>query len=408
MPLSRSRWRRRTFFHAPDGTGFADVRVKEHRETLRIRSQGFRLWMAKLFHETRCTAPNSDAMNNALNVLEAKARYDGTERQVSVRVAGADGKIYIDLGTSDWAAVEIDANGWRIVPSPPVRFRRAKGCLPLPRPAHSGRVTALRPFLNLQGDEDFALVVAWLLAALRNHGPYPVLVLTGEQGSAKSTQARVLKRLVDPNTAPLRKLADSDRDLFIAANNSHVIAYENVSTLPVWLSDALCMLATGGGYATRELYTDAEETLFDFQRPIILNGIEEFVTRGDLADRSTTLMLPKIGEEARRDEETFWPEFESAAPAILGALFDAVAHGLKALPDVKLDRKPRMADFAKWAVACEGALPWQKGTFMAAYDANRLDVVDAVLEADPVALAVRALLLKRPEWDAPPPSCWAL
>ena len=178
-----------------------------------------------------------------------------------------------------------------------------------------------------------------------------------------------------------------------------MIAYENVSTLPVWLSDALCMLATGGGYATRELYTDAEETLFDSQRPIILNGIEEFVTRGDLADRSTTLMLPKIGEEARRDEETFWHEFDREAPAILGALLDAVAHGLKALPDVKLNRKPRMADFAKWAVACEGALPWQKGTFMAAYDANRLDVVDAVLEADPVALAVRALLLKRPEWD---------
>ena len=194
-------------FHAPDGTGFADVRVNEHRETLRIRSKGFRLWMIRLFYEARSTAPNSDAMSNALNVLEANARYDGTERQVSVRVAGVDSKIYVDLGTPDWAAVEIDACGWRIVSSPSVRFRRARGCLPLPRPVHGGCVTALRRFLNLKGDEDFALVVAWVLAAFRNRGPYPVLVLAGEQGSAKSTLARVLKRLVDPNTAPLRKLA---------------------------------------------------------------------------------------------------------------------------------------------------------------------------------------------------------
>jgi hypothetical protein len=143
---------------------------------------------------------------------------------------------------------------------------------PLPHAKHGGDVQALREFLNLVNDTGFVLVVAWLLAALRDHGPYPVLVLAGEQGSAKSTLSSILRSLLDPNTAPLRALPREDRDLFIAANNGYVLAFDNVSGLPAWISDTLCRLATGGGFAVRQLYTDQDEILFDAQRPIILNG----------------------------------------------------------------------------------------------------------------------------------------
>ena len=104
-----------------------------------------------------------------------------------------------------------------------------------------------------------------------------MLVLSGEQGSAKSTFSGILRALVDPNTAPLRALPREDRDLFIAATNGHVLAFDNVSGLPAWLSDTLCRLATGGGFAVRQLYTDQDEVLFDATRPMILNGIEDFV-----------------------------------------------------------------------------------------------------------------------------------
>ncbi len=129
-----------------------------------------------------------------------------------------------------------------------------------------------------------------------------MLVLHGEQGSAKSTLVRILRALIDPNTAALRAAPRDERDLVIAARNSWCLALDNLSHLPDWLSDALCRLATGSGFATRELYTDAEETIFAAQRPIVLNGIEELATRGDLLDRALLLYLPAIPEAQRHDE----------------------------------------------------------------------------------------------------------
>ncbi len=151
-----------------------------------------------------------------------------------------------------------------------------------------------------------------------------------------------------------------DRDLFIAASNGHVLAFDNVSGLPAWISDTLCRLATGGGFAVRQLYTDQDEVLFDAARPVILNGIEDIVTRPDLADRAVFLTLEPIPEERRRPEEELWAAFEAERPRILGVLLDAVAEGLKRLPRDPLPRLPRMADFALWATACETAL-WPAG-----------------------------------------------
>lgn len=233
--------------------GYADVRIDGHRETWRVGSRGFRLWLTQKYYRARGGAPNATAMQAALNVIEARAQFDSVERAVYVRVAGAGDRLYLDLCDSTWRAVEIDAAGWRVIDEPPVRFRRARGMLPLPAPVAGGNITALRPFLNLRADADFTLTVAWLLAALRGRGPYPTLALTGEHGAAKTTFARILRALIDPNTAPLRSLPREDRDLFIAATNGYVIAFDNVSSLPDWLSDLLCRLATGGGFATREL-----------------------------------------------------------------------------------------------------------------------------------------------------------
>jgi hypothetical protein len=224
-----------------------------------------------------------------------------------------------------------------------------------------------------------------------------VLVLAGEQGTAKSTFSRLLRALVDPNTAPLRALPRDDRDLFITATNGHVLAFDNVSTLPQWISDTLCRLATGGGFAVRQLYTDQDEMLFDATRPVILNGIEDIVTRPDLADRAILMNLEPIPEERRRPEKELWAAFDKACPQILGALLDAVSLGLRRLSETRLEKLPRMADFALWATACEGAV-WEEGTFWRAYAGNRDEVVDSVLEADPVGSSVRSLMTSRTEW----------
>jgi hypothetical protein len=260
-------------FHAADSTGFADLDINGHRETWPIRSKGFRRWLVRRFFEATHGAPSSEALQSALNVIEARAHFDGPERTVHVRVAELEGHLYLDLGDETWGAVEIGTSGWRVIDNPPVRFRRAAGTQPLPIPVPGGPIEMLRPYLNVRSDTDFVLAVTWLLAALRDRGPYPVMVLSGEHGSAKSTFSGILRALVDPNTAPLRALPRENRDLFIAANNSHVLAFDNLSGLPWWISDTLCRLATGGGFAVRQLYTDQDEVLFAATRPVILNGI---------------------------------------------------------------------------------------------------------------------------------------
>jgi hypothetical protein len=185
--------------------------------------------------------------------------------------------------------------------------------------------------------------------------------------------------------------------LMIAANNGYLLAFDNLSGLPNWLSDALCRLATGGSFAVRQLYTNDEEVLFEAARPILLNGIEDVVSRPDLGDRAILLTLTPIGEAQRRPEAELWREFEIARPHILGALLDAVVHGLRARSRVRLDRLPRMADFALWAAACETAL-WPAGTFARAYAANRMAAIEGIIEADPVAACVRELMAERSTW----------
>lgn len=384
-------------FHSADGTAFADLKINDHRETWPVRTKGFRRWLARQFYEQTGGAPNSEALQSALNVIEAKAHFDGPERPVFIRVGGLDGRLYLDLGDESWRAVEIDATGWQVIDEPPVRFRRAAGMQPLAVPVPGGSVEALRDFLNVQSDQDFVLVVAWALSVLRNKGPYPALVLSGEQGSAKSTFSAILRSLLDPNTAPLRALPREDRDLFIAASNGHVLAFDNVSGLPAWISDTLCRLATGGGFAVRQLYTDQDEVLFDAARPVLLNGIEDIVTRPDLADRALFLTLEPIPEERRRPEAELWAAFEAERAHILGVLLDAVVKGLKRLPDTHLPKLPRMADFALWASACETAI-WPAGTFWSAYCGNRDEAVEGVIDADPVAAAVRAVMTERTVW----------
>ena len=384
-------------FHAPDGTGFADIEINGHRETWAIRAKGFRRWLARSFFEATQGAPSSEALQSALNVIEAKAHFDAPERMVHVRVGGMDGRLYLDLCDETWRAVEIDTTGWRVIDNPPVRFRRAAGMQSLSMPVSGGSVEMLRAFLNVKTDADFVLVVAWALAALRDRGPYPVIVLSGEQGSAKSTFSAILRALLDPNTAPLRALPREDRDLFIAASNGHVLAFDNVSGLPAWISDTLCRLATGGGFAVRQLYTDQDEVLFDAARPVILNGIEEIVTRPDLADRAVFLTLQPIPEERRRSETELWAAFDAERPRILDVLLDAVVEGLRRLPVTRLLKLPRMADFALWTTACESAL-WPAGTFWSAYCGNRDEAVEGVIDADPIGAAVRAMMATRTEW----------
>src|SRR5438034_979615 len=229
-------------FHTAAGTAFADLLINGRRETWPIRSKRFRGWLRRRYYHATGGAASAAEIRSALDLLEARAQFDGPERAVHVRIAEHGGHIYLDLADEHWRAVDIGPDGWRVIGCSPVRFRRPAGMLPLPMPQQGGSIEALNSFLNLSTRDDFVLIVAWLLAALRSGGPYPLLAISGEQGSAKTALSKLLKALIDPNAAPVRSLSREERELMIAANNGYLLAFDNLSGLPVWLSDALCRL----------------------------------------------------------------------------------------------------------------------------------------------------------------------
>ena len=384
-------------FHTAENELFATVPVDGHRETWPLDARSFKDWLRGRYYTQHQSAPADHAVRDALGVIRSRAQFDSPERPVHVRIAGLGGAIYLDLGDKLWRAVEITPGDWRVISDPPVRFRRPRGLLALPEPTRGGSLDVLRRFVNVR-DADWRLLLCWLLATLRDRGPYVILLIFGQQGSAKSTTMRVLRALVDPNRSPIRSKPRDEDALLIAARSGAIVALDNVSYLSDEMSDALCRLATGGGIGKRQLYTDADEVLLDAMRAVMLNGIEELARRADLADRGLSLELPPIPKRRRRDERQFWRDFEVARPGILGALLDAVVVALAREPEIQLDELPRMADFAVWSVAAAPALGWTAEDFLNSYTANMRDRDQTVLDDSPLTRFLADLVDEQGEW----------
>lgn len=396
-----------TLFHAgsrQDAIAYATVEFEGHRENWPIQSNGFKFWLRQQFFEICGRPPIAQGFADAINTIESIAIMKGEEQRVFLRLAEHDGNVYIDLCDATWGAIRITKKGWEFVESlkVPVRFIRRRGMQALPMPVRGGTIDELRPFVNCPTDDLWILYVGSLPSLFRPRGPYVILVFSGEQGSAKSSMVKKTRALIDPNLAPTRRLTRDERDLMIAANNSFILVFDNLSTIPPSISDALCSIATGGGFSTRQLYSDDEEKLIDVMRPVMLNGIEDVATRADLLDRSVLFSLPPIPENRRREEKDLDAAFDKALPRILGALFDAVSTALYRFDSVVLKRKPRMIDFARWCTAAETSFGWEEGTFLDAYMRNRGDAVSIAIEASAVGSLILTLMANQAVWQGTP------
>ena len=387
-----------TFFHTPDDEAVADIQLNGHRETHLVRSLGFRKWLRHRFFQATESGCSNEALKVAIDTIAAIAQHEGPEMPVHVRIAGHEGAIYIDLGDASWRAIEVTSLGWKVIDEPPIRFVRAASTRALPVPARGGSIELLRSFCNLKTHDEFIVLVGHILSMYRPDANYPVLVLTGEQGTCKSTLMRIITRLTDPSAPENRSPPTTEDNLLVGAKRRHVLNFDNISNIPDWLSDGICRLATGGGAGKRKLYEDDDEILFEGRRPILLNGIEDVATRDDLVDRANIIGLEAIPEAKRRTEAEFGAAFAAAAPQIFGALLAGLVAGLNNLAIVRITDKPRMADVAVWAEACTRAY-WKPDTFITAYRASLANSVELVVEASMVGTAVRQLMASYTEWS---------
>ena len=383
-------------FRSQTGEAFAAFGSR----TFQIKSETFKNFLANLFYEASDTVAGAHALSDAVNTLCGRALFQADQEKIYCRIAHWEGQIVLDLANDPQLQVlVISKNGCEVTDRSPVNFVRHAGMQPLPPPQHGCKLAdELKPFINSSPD-DFDLVIAFLLSTLQPGGAYPILQISGEQGSSKTSVAKLIRLLIDPNEAPARGPARSERDVAISAGRSFVQVFDNLSTMPEWFSDCLCRMSTGQAFATRALYQDSEEKVFALHRPVILNGIGELSTRSDLVDRSLSIHLPRIEPTKRRTEQEFWTAFEEARPRILGGLVDVAAKALRDLHTVESGAFGRMSDFCRWIIAAESALGWKPGKFMALYNKKRMEAESAVLEESLVAeLIVQFMHTKRKFW----------
>lgn len=384
------------FMHDAQREPYAVFDAAGARQVYGVLSSGFSDYLSHAYYSEHDRAPTESSLKVALATLRGQAQFDGETCEVFTRIAKTSTGYWLDLCNDAWQCVQITATGWAIVAGDGAPlFTRSSSMRPLPVPLRGGTLDELWPLINIP-EEDRLMILAWMLECLRPDTPHVVLELTGEQGSVKSTTQKFLRQLIDPNQADLRAAPKSVEDVWIAARNSHMVSLENLSHLPPQYQDALCMLATGGGYSARTLYTNAEETIIELRKPIVLNGISVIVTAQDLLDRCLHIDLPTVqSRELAGDMET---RFETAQPKLLGSLLDLFVETLKKLPSVQIapESRPRMADFAALGEAVFRVKGKEEGDFLERYNNKRKDGVHRTIDSSPVGAALLAYLGKMP------------
>ncbi len=386
-------------FHNKRNECFATFQQEDHVETWSISSIGFRDWLGYRAYKELGFALSDNITAQVCSALRGIALYDGEETEVFIRCANCEDGYYIDLANDQWQVIKVTVDGYTVVDVPPIRFIRSSTATALPMPDKNLQdLGKLWEHVNIPC-ESRTLVLAFMLESWRPETPFALLALTGEQGSAKSSTHARIRQLTDPNSVPLRSAPKEVQDIFVTAANNWQASFENMSNLSARMQDALCTLSTGGGFAARKLYSDADESLIEVKRPCVINGISTVITRPDLIDRTVSIHLPKI--EKYKTEHELDAAFERDKTAIFAGLLDLFSATLRELPAIVLDKPPRMADFAKLGEAIHRAMG-DDTSFSEVFRANRSESLLSSIEASPAAIAVVDMIRDRQLWEGTP------
>lgn len=347
-----------------------------------------RATLAREYRARTGKTPGAGALADAMMALQGDALAAEAE-PVHLRVANHDGAIVIDLGDKNGRAVIVrPGGGWEVADVSPVLFRRTALTSAMPEPEHGGDLSDLRSLINVDND-GWPLLLGWIIAAFMPDIPRPVLMLGGQHGAGKSVLSRYVVGITDPSPAPLRSQPRDVEQWAMAAAGSWVVCIDNVSAIPAWWSDAICKAVTGDGWIRRRLYTDSELAVLSFRRAVILTSIDAGALRGDLGDRLLLLDMRPFPDGRWVAETELDRRYGRSKPGILGAVLDLLACALLRLPSIPLAQSARMADFSRVLAAVDAEL----GTSAhAAYLNQRGRVAQDVIEGDPVAVAIVALI----------------
>lgn len=376
---------------------YISIFVDDHMETWPLESKSFSEWLQGIFYQKTKHPIRTESVKQVITILTAKAKYEKGEKiTLFNRVAEYDNALWYDLCNKSCQAIQVTAQQWKVIDTPPVLFERHRHQKEQVIPRTGGDIKKIFQYVNLK--EYHILFLCWLVSCFIPDFPHAMSIIHGEKGAAKSTACVLLKRLIDPSALDHLTLQNDQRTLVVNLSTHWYLPFDNVSSISIDTSDMLCRAITGGGIQQRKLCTNAEDHIFTFCRCITINGINNVANRADLLDRSLMFELTRVSESKRKELKEIYQSFENDRASILGGIFDTLSKAIALHDSVKLDKLFRMADFTKWGYAIGQALGGYGEQFLEEYEKNQsIRDVEAV-NSDIVATLVVAFMEDREIW----------
>ena len=372
---------------------YAKIKNKDHFEIWPIRrNKNFKLWVNRVGREALGKAPQETTVKEIMSALEGDAIFDGKTETLYNRMAFNKEGFWLDLADEKWKAIKITPNDWEVIENPPILFKRYQHQLPQIIPDKNGNIDLLNDFLNLKNKNHELLIYVFVVTSFIQNIPHPCLIFHGPQGSAKTTSFKMIRSLIDPSRIEVTDLNNNKKELTQALDHNWICFFDNLGNIKNDISDLLCRVITGSGFSQRMLYSDDTDIIRNIKRIVGLNGINLSATQPDLLERSIIIELVTISEEERKNEEDLWQEFNELKPDMLGGILNTLSKAMAIIPNIKIDRLPRMADFAKWGEAISQALGYKEGYFIQIYKENIKEINLKGVEEDMVASAIVTLL----------------
>jgi hypothetical protein len=393
-----------TLFH--DQNNEPHAFIEQEHEAVKLNSVKIIEELSRQYYYRTHKVPPIKTLRDVVRILSAKAKYDDDSPQIElfVRVAPKDDAIYYDL--CDGNVVRIVADEWSVEEAP-ILFKRYPHQQKQVIPISGGDCWRLFEFVNVPQEHQLLVLVAISSTFIPNI-PHPILHPYGPQGGGKTSLCRVIKKVCDPSSLDVASLPSDRKELVQLLSHHHLCIFDNLSELPLWASDILAMSCTGSGFSKRKLYSDDDDVIMHMKRCVGLNGINSVITKPDLMDRSILLPIHLIDNSARREETDLWDKFDAAKPEILGGMFDVLSKAIRIYPEVKLAKKPRMADFARWGYAIAEALESRGDEFITAYQSNIKLQQDEIVQENLLAQAVLKFMEDKLQWDGTMKQCYDL
>lgn len=388
-----------TLFRDEFSEPFVRFSINNHLEIWSLRSKKFKTWLSRQLWEIEHKTYTTNAIDSALGVLAGKASFEGNPIILSNRAAEDREGYWYDLANETWQAIHISSIEWRVVDRTPILFRRYNHQLPQVQPIHGGNIKKLLNFVNLKNPSEELLLLIYVVTCFVPDIPHPIAAFYGPQGAAKTTLGRMLRSIIDPSSLSTLSMPTSGNELIQQLYHHWFPFFDNITYISDTISDDLCRAVTGGGFSKRELYSNDDDVIYNFRRPIGLNGINLVAKRPDLLDRSILFQLDRIPNDKRRQEKKLWSEFELSKPIILGGIFDALSTAMCLYPSISVSQVPRMADFTIWGCAIAQALGYTQEEFLEAYFENISTQQDHAIQENPVAYAMVQFMNDQDCWE---------